>query len=82
VRTLTLYTKRDCHLCDEALALLSRLELELGFVVDEVDIGTDGELFRRYRNDVPVLALDGEVLLSAPLAEREVRCALACSLPS
>jgi glutaredoxin len=82
VRTLTVYTKRDCHLCDEALALLSRLEPELGFVVDEVDIGTDEELFRRYRNDVPVLALDGEVLLSAPLAERDVRRVLARSLSS
>jgi hypothetical protein len=47
-----------------------------------VDIEADAELLRRYRNDVPVLALDGEALLSAPLEEREVRRVLARSLSS
>jgi glutaredoxin len=77
VRELILYTKRDCPLCDEAQHLLARLGPELGFAVYEVDIEGDAGLLRRYRYDVPVLALDGEVLLSAPLEEREVRRALA-----
>lgn len=77
MRRLTLYTKRDCPLCDEAQELLARLAPELGFVVDEVDIEADAGLLRRYRYDIPVLAHDGEVLLSAPLEEREVRRALA-----
>jgi glutaredoxin len=77
MRRLTLYTRPDCPLCDEALELLARLGPELGFVVDEVDIEADADLLRRYRNDIPVLAIDGEVLLSAPLEEREVRRVLA-----
>ena len=77
MRRLTLYTGRRCPLCDEALELLERLGPELGFTVDEVDIATDRELLRRYRNEIPVLALDGEALLSAPLEEREVRRVLA-----
>jgi glutaredoxin len=77
VRELTLYTKRNCPLCDEAQHLLARLGPELGFAVNEVDVETDAGLLRRYRYDVPVLALNGEVLLSAPLEEREVRGALA-----
>ncbi len=57
--------------------MLERLGPELGFTVDEVDIATDPELLRRYRHDIPVIALDGEILISAPLKEREVRRLLA-----
>jgi glutaredoxin len=77
MRRLTLYTGRHCPLCDEALELLERLGPELGFTVDAIDIATDRELLRRYRHDIPVLALDGEVLLSAPLEDGEVRRVLA-----
>lgn len=77
MRRLTLYTGRHCPLCDEALEMLERLGPELGFTVDEVDIATDRGLLRRYRHEIPVLALDGEALLSAPLEEREVRRVLA-----
>lgn len=77
MRRLTLYTGRHCPLCDQALELLERLGPELGFTVDEVDIAMDPALLQRYRHDIPVLALDGEALLSAPLEEGEVRRVLA-----
>jgi 4a-hydroxytetrahydrobiopterin dehydratase len=54
---VTLYTKRDCRLCDEAKAAIaqSRVEVEL----NEIDIEGDSDLFARFKNDVPVIYVDG-----------------------
>lgn len=74
---VTLYTRRDCPLCDEAALLLRRLAPEFGLEVGEVDIEGDPALLERYWDSIPVIALDGEPLLSAPLRERQVRAVLA-----
>jgi 4a-hydroxytetrahydrobiopterin dehydratase len=54
---VTLYTRRDCHLCDEAKSAI----VASGIAVDltEVDIDADPALRRRYTNDVPVIEIDG-----------------------
>ena len=74
---VTLYTRRNCPLCDEAARLLRRLAPEFGLEVEEMDIEGDATLLERYRDSIPVIALDGEPLLSAPLAETDVRAVLA-----
>ena len=60
--TLTLYVGRDCHLCEIARSELARLQAELGFEVDEIDITGVPELEQRYREWLPVIELDGERL--------------------
>lgn len=57
---LTLYVARDCHLCELARADLDRLQRELGFEVDEVDITGVPELERAYREWIPVIEHEGE----------------------
>ena len=58
---VTLYTRKDCHLCDEAKAAiraavsLHRLPIEMR----EVDIDTDPDLRARYSDDVPVILVNG-----------------------
>lgn len=74
---VTLYTRRDCPLCDEAAHLLRRLAPEFGLEVEEVDIEGDPALLERYRDSIPVIALDGEPIISAPLRETTVRAVLA-----
>ena len=74
---VTLYVTRDCHLCEEAERLLRRLGREMGFPLAVVDISSDAGLHDRYCLAVPVLAVDGEAVLSAPLDEARVREALA-----
>jgi glutaredoxin len=76
VARITLYTRKDCLLCDEAAHLLRRLALEFGLEVEEVDIETDSSLLERYKESIPAIALGGEPLLSAPLDESRVRTAL------
>jgi glutaredoxin len=60
--TLTLYGKPGCHLCDEARATVRRALAGRDVELDEVDITLDPVLERRYRERIPVLALDGQEL--------------------
>jgi glutaredoxin len=77
---ITLYTRKDCPLCDEAAQMLRRLAPEFGLELEEVDIEGDPALLERYGEAVPAIALDGEHLLSAPLPERRVRVVLLARL--
>jgi len=52
-----LYTRKGCHLCDEALAALNRH----GLSPQTVDIDCDRELCVRYTDCVPVVVIDGKV---------------------
>jgi glutaredoxin len=60
MREITLYVRRGCHLCDDALAVLERLRAEHGFSLHLVDIESDDALHARYLERIPVIALDGE----------------------
>jgi glutaredoxin len=62
VRVLTLYTKPDCHLCEEALEVLREVQAELPFELEERDITAAEDLHRAYFERIPVVALDGEEL--------------------
>ena len=62
MRTLTLYTRPGCHLCDDARDALERARTLLDFAVEEVDIERDDALHRRYLERIPVVELGGEVL--------------------
>jgi glutaredoxin len=62
VRTVTLYGRPGCHLCDDAREVLERLRARLPFTLEERDITTDDDLHRRYLERIPVIALDGEEL--------------------
>ena len=55
---VTVYSREDCHLCDEALAALDSIDRE-GLVVEVVDIESDDGLLARYLERIPVIALDG-----------------------
>ena len=62
MRTLTVYSKPDCHLCEDAIAVLEGLRSQLDFELVELDITADDALHRAYFERIPVLELDGEEL--------------------
>lgn len=53
---LTVYSRRYCHLCDDMIAGLRRLQAGNSFEFDTVDVDRDPALERRYGDKVPVLA--------------------------
>lgn len=62
-----LVTRRGCHLCDSALAILR----ELGVEPLQRDVDQDAELFALYDFRVPVVLVDGRVVGEGKL-ERDV----------
>jgi hypothetical protein len=56
---VVLYGAPDCHLCDDARAVLVPAAAGLGFTLRTVDVSTSPELERRYRRQIPVVEIDG-----------------------
>jgi hypothetical protein len=68
---VVLFERADCHLCEEARILLDQI---LGpDRYDRVDIDLADELVVRYGFRVPVLAVDGEDRLEAPITGPDLR---------
>jgi glutaredoxin len=60
MRTVTLYHRPGCHLCDDARAALLRARARVPFGLVEVDIESDDALHARFLELIPVVAVDGE----------------------
>jgi len=69
MHTATLYTRAGCHLCDEALAVLTRH----GLRPEVVDIDRDPDLIARYGDSVPVVLIDGRLRFRGRVDERLLR---------
>jgi glutaredoxin len=54
------YHAPGCHLCESARRVVAGVGTEIPFDLEEVDISGDPELERRYRERIPVVAVDGE----------------------
>lgn len=55
---VTLYTRRGCHLCDDAKQVILEARRRTAFDYEELDIDADTELRRLYNEEVPVIAID------------------------
>ena len=84
MRTITLYAKAGCHLCDEARETLeSALEARRLAAADpaapddlaliEVDIRRDPALFERYRYRIPVIAVNDDERLEGRIAATDIQ---------
>jgi glutaredoxin len=63
-----LYEGAGCGLCARALEVLESEAGRLGFDLRRVAIDGDEELERRYRIDLPVVLVDGEIAFTAAVA--------------
>jgi hypothetical protein len=57
---ITLVGKPGCHLCDDAREVVARVAAETGTQWRELSILDDAELAERYREQIPVVLVDGE----------------------
>jgi len=72
---VTLYSKSDCPLCDEARAALDSLQGEIPHERIEVDIESDPSLLALYGEAVPVVQV-GPYTLRAPFTVVDLRVSL------
>ena len=70
---LELYTRPDCHLCEDLKMLCERLAGEFPVRLTEVNIETDPELRARYDQEIPVLFIDGRKAVKYRTTEGALR---------
>ena len=58
-RRVTIYSRPGCHLCEEAKAAIENSNCSDRFILEEVNIESDEELLKKYKYDIPVVAIDG-----------------------
>lgn len=77
--TVTLYTRKDCKLCDEVKAELAALEKDYPHRLAEVDIESDPALLKKYSASIPILEI-GPYTLSAPVSRQQIQMTLGAAL--
>ena len=56
---IVVLTRQACHLCEEAIAQVAAVCVEVGEAYAVLDVDSDPELQRRYNDQVPVTFVDG-----------------------
>ena len=57
---VTVYSRKNCHLCDVAVEKLETVKIELNFEIEKIYIDGDTELISKYGEEVPVIHIDGK----------------------
>ena len=73
--TITLYTRNDCHLCEQAKADLGSLQEKYPHRLVEIDIDTDPALQKKYLAEIPVIEV-GPYALKAPFDKQKLMMTL------
>lgn len=77
---LTIYTKKDCHLCDIAKKTILGLRQEIPFSLTEIDIGKDRKAYDKYKYLIPVLEIEGRIIFTYKINEDELKKLLSFQL--
>ena len=56
---LTLYSRKECCLCDDMKATIKVVAAHLPLTIDEIDVDGSSQLREKFGNEVPVLFIDG-----------------------
>ena len=72
---VTVFTRADCHLCEQALADLNSLQAVVPHIVKQIDVDSDPKLQKEYGFNVPVLMV-GPYRLKAPILRQDLEIAL------
>lgn len=73
--SVTVFTRENCHLCEEALSTIRRVAGEVGRPVDleTVDVDEDADLRERYGERVPYVLVDGRPAFKFRVDEADLR---------
>lgn len=75
MKRITLYTRESCHLCDEALTALERIQQAQPFALDVVDLDREAPPDKRaaYDWEIPVIELAGRKVMKYRVDEARLR---------
>lgn len=77
MRSVILFGRDGCCLCDEAREVVLRVRERLPFAFEERDIERDEALLRAYLERIPVVTIDGREEFALFVDEREFERRLA-----
>ena len=63
VARVVIYTKEGCHLCENVILQLQKLQTERSFELLTRDITENTEAYERFKNSIPVVEIDGKIRL-------------------
>ena len=58
---VVIYSRVNCHLCEEAERSVREVSTEIPFELEVIDINGDQELEKLYSEEVPVITINGDV---------------------
>lgn len=70
-RSVIVYSRKGCHLCEVVKESLIKLSRRGGFTWREIDVDTDAQLRRQYNDEVPVVFIDGHKAFKYHMNEQE-----------
>lgn len=62
-----------CVTCKDACATINKVNKDVPFNFKEVDIETNDDLFRRYKDDIPTIFINGKKAFKFKVDEDEFR---------
>ena len=70
-----IYSRADCHLCEEAKATIERVadEVDTPVTIEEIDVDTDETLREEYGERVPYVFVDGWPAFKYEVDDEELR---------
>ena len=72
MRTLTIYWRPGCHLCEEMKDVVSKVARVVPAQIEHVDISGDPALEALYSLEIPVLLVDGKKAAKYRIAEEDL----------
>lgn len=73
--TVTLFSRAECHLCEQAKSDLQAIQSEIPHTLLEIDIDSDPAIQKKYLNLIPVVEV-GPYSLKAPFTRAELMMTL------
>lgn len=57
---VTIYSKEDCCLCEEAKKVVQEMAGDFPIKIEEIDIASDPKIHALYKEEIPVVTIQGE----------------------
>jgi len=71
-----IYSKKECHLCEEAKTTLQAFARRYPLEICEIDIERDSEANQKYSTEIPVIFLEGRKLFKFRIDEQKFEKAI------
>jgi glutaredoxin len=74
--SVTIYSRRECHLCDVVYRIARHIQQDVPFHLDYVEVDSNPMWVDRFGDHVPVLFIDGREICSGAITEGRLRRAI------